>query len=151
MVSLVALKARWNLGAFPRNMSMLETMHTKPLLAQLYHFLVRLQGSENVALLRFVEAVAHQASRHGLGQSRGVGDLVGEIRRLLSLTLVGVCRLCRGFDGGDAGGRGVGGRTRPLENCCPFGDLVDELLKPKDTSFFLRFHLLLDEDMRHMS
>ena len=110
-MTLVALKARWNLGAFSRDVSMLETMHTKSLFAQLYHFLIRVQGSENVALFSFVEAVAHRASRRGLGQRRGVGDLIGERPRLLTRTLRGVRRLRRRLDGGNTGGGGVGCRT----------------------------------------
>ena len=111
MMTLVALKARWNLGAFSRNMSVFETMHTESLLAQLHHFLVRMQRCEDVALFRFVEAVAHQASRRGLGQRRGVGDLIGERPRLLTRTLRGVRRLRRRLDGGNTGGGGVGCRT----------------------------------------
>ena len=110
-MTLVALEARWNLGAFPRDVSMLEAMHTKSLFAQLYHFLIRIQGSENVALFSFMEAVAHRASRRGLGQRRGVGDLIGERPRLLSRTLRGVRRLRRRLDGGNTGGGGVGCRT----------------------------------------
>ena len=107
MVTLVALQARRNLGAVPCNVSVLKAVHAQPFLSQLRHLLVGEQSGEDVAFFRLVKTVTDRALEGRLRLRRRVGDLVGEGCRLMSLTLIGVCRLRRGFDGGDAGSRGV--------------------------------------------
>ena len=82
-------------------------MHAKSFFTQFGHLLVGEQGGQNVALLRLVEAVANRTLDGRLRLRRRIGDLIGEGRRLLTLTLAGVYRLRRRFDGGNAGSRGV--------------------------------------------
>ena len=87
-MTCMALDAGRHLGAVPRDMSMFETVHAKSLLAQFGHLLIGEQGGQDVALLRLVKAVADRTFDGRLRLRRRVGDLVGERRRLLSLTLV---------------------------------------------------------------
>ena len=107
VVACMALDAGRHLRAVPRDMSMFETVHAESLFAQFGHLLIGKQGGQDVALLRLVEAVADRALDGRLRLRRRIGDLVGEGRRLLSLTLIGIYRLRRRFDGGNAGSRWV--------------------------------------------
>ena len=52
--------------------------------------------------------------------------------------------LLRFVDGGDSGRRRVERRTRSLQDCCPFGDGVNQLLKAEVTALPLGFEVFLD-------
>ena len=84
----MALETGRDLSAVPRDMSVFQTMHAKSFFTQFGHLLVGEQGGQNVALFGLVEAVADRTPDGRLRLRRRVGDLVGERRRLLSLTLV---------------------------------------------------------------
>ena len=88
VVTCMALDAGRHLSAVPRDMSVFETMHAESLFAQFGHLLIGEQGGQDVALLRLVKAVADRTLDGRLRLRRRIGDLVGERRRLLSLTLI---------------------------------------------------------------
>ena len=88
VMTCMALDAGRHLSAVPRDMSVFETVHAESLFAQFGHLLVGEQGGQDVALLRLVEAVADRTFDGRLRLRRRFGDLVGERRRLLSLTLI---------------------------------------------------------------
>ena len=88
VMTCMALDAGRHLSAVPRDMSVFETMHAESLFAQFGHLLIGEQGGQDVALLRLVKAVADRTLDGRLRLRRRIGDLVGERRRLLSLTLI---------------------------------------------------------------
>ena len=88
VMACMALNAGRHLSAVPRDMSMFETVHAESFLAQFGRLLVGEQGGQDVALLRLVKAVADRTFDGRLRLRRRIGDLIGEGRRLLSLTLI---------------------------------------------------------------
>ena len=122
MVPLVTQKTGCDFGTVSRDVGRVETVETQTLLLDLFHFKVGVEAHEDGAAFGRMVSVAHPASgrRKRLGLRRSVGRLViGGIRR-------------------DRGG------PRSLQNRCPFGDGVKELLKPKGAAFSSRLEFLLN-------
>ena len=87
-MTCMTLYAGRDFSAVPCDVSMFETVHAQTFLTEFGHLLVGEQRSEDVAFFRLMEAVADRTFDGWLRLRRRVGDLVGEGRRLLSLTLV---------------------------------------------------------------
>ena len=60
-MTCMTLYTRWDFGAVPCDVSMLETVHAQTFLTEFSHLLVGEQCSEDVAFFRLMEAVADGA------------------------------------------------------------------------------------------
>ena len=122
MVPLVTQKTGCDFGTVSRDVGRLEAVETQTLLLDLFHFKVGVEACEDGTAFGRMVSLAHAAS----GRRLRLGLL-----RFVNCFIVG-------------GSRGVGGRTRPLKDRRPFGDGVDELLKPEGAAFSSRLEFLLN-------
>ena len=118
-----------DLCTVPCKMVGLEAMEAETPLLDLSNSIVGMEAYEDGTAFGRMDSLAHAASgrRFRVGLLRFVDRFAVERSRR------------------------VGGRARSLKDRRPFGDGVDELLKPEYAAFSFRFEFLLNQDMRHMS